>query len=104
MVCLKTREEIELIRDSCLLVSKTLARVARIIQPGISTQEMSKMAEAFIKKNGGKPAFLGYQGFPETLCISVNDTVVHGIPGKYRIQDGEMVFSETPVILSLLGM
>ncbi|MBN1819426.1 MAG: type I methionyl aminopeptidase [Prolixibacteraceae bacterium] len=91
MICLKTREEIELIRESCLLVSKTLARVARIIQPGITTSELDKEAEAFIKNNGGYPAFLNYRGFPNTLCISVNDTVVHGIPSNYKIKDGDLV-------------
>lgn len=91
MISLKTKEEIELIRVSCLLVSKTLAQVARIIQPGITTLELDQMAEAFIKKNEGEPAFLGFQGFPNSLCISVNDVIVHGIPSDYKIQDGDIV-------------
>lgn len=91
MICLKTREEIERIRKSCLLVSQTLALVAGNIQPGITTIKLNQKAEAFIKKNGGNPAFLGYNGFPYALCISVNDTVVHGIPNEYRIQDGDIV-------------
>jgi len=74
-----------------LLVSKTLARVARNIQPGITVLELDQVAQAFIKKNGGYPAFLDYQGFPNSLCISVNDVVVHGIPTDYRIQDGDIV-------------
>lgn len=91
MIYLKTREEIELIRNSCLLVSKTLAQVARFIQPGVTTFELDQMAETFIKKNGGYPAFLGYQGFPNSLCISINDEVVHGIPSERRISDGDIV-------------
>ncbi len=91
MIYLKTRDEIELIRESCLLVSKTLALVAKNIQPGITTKELGRKAEAFIKKNGGYPAFLGYEGFPNTLCISVNNEVVHGIPSGYKIQEGDIV-------------
>ena len=91
MVYLKTREEVKLIENSCLLVSKTLAEVAKNIQPGITTLELDQIAETFIKKNDGYPAFLGYEGFPNSLCISVNDVVVHGIPSEYRIQDGDIV-------------
>jgi methionyl aminopeptidase len=91
VIFLKTKEEVELIRNSCLLVSKTLARVAKNIQPGITTMELDQIAEAFIKKNGGYPAFLGYLGFPNSLCISVNDVVVHGIPSETKIQDGDLV-------------
>jgi methionyl aminopeptidase len=91
VVFLKTKEEIELIRNSCLLVGKTLARVARNIQPGITTLELDRIAETFIKNDGGYPAFLGYQGFPNSLCISINDVVVHGIPSGTKIQDGDLV-------------
>lgn len=91
MICLKTREEIELIRESCLLVSQALALVASVIKPGLRTIDLDRLVEEFIKKNEGYPAFLGYQGFPNTLCISVNDTVVHGIPSEYKIQDGDIV-------------
>jgi len=91
LIYLKTREEIGLIRNSCLLVSKTLAEIAKVIQPGITTNELDRIAEAFIKKNGGYPAFLGYNGFPKTLCISVNDEIVHGIPSETKICDGDLV-------------
>jgi methionyl aminopeptidase len=91
VIYLKTREEIELVRNSCLLVSKTLAQVAKNIQPGITTIKLDQIAEAFIKMNDGFPAFLGYQEFPNTLCISVNDEVVHGIPSDYIIKDGDIV-------------
>lgn len=98
MICLKTREEIELIRQSCLLAGNTLAQVAGIIQPGITTMEVSRMAEAFIKKNGGSSAFRESQQFPEALCISVNDTVAFGIPDTYKIQDGDMVSVDCGVV------
>ena len=91
MIYLKTKAEINQIRKCCLLVSKTLARVAENIQPGITTIELDQLAEKFILNNDAIPAFKGYQGFPNTLCISVNDVVVHGIPSEYKIQDGDIV-------------
>ena len=98
MIYLKTKEEIKLIRESSLLVSKTLALVASKIQPEISTLELDRLAEAFIRNNGGVPAFLGFQGFPGTLCISVNDDVVHGIPSEYKIKDGDIVSVDCGVL------
>ncbi len=100
MIFLKTKDEIELIRESCLTVSRTLAHVARFLQPGVTTKELDRIAEEFIQNCGGKPAFKGYQGFPATLCISVNDTVVHGIPGDYRIKDGDLVSVDCGVELN----
>lgn len=91
MLYYKTNEEIELIRISSLLVSKTLAEVARSIKPGITTLALDKIAEEFIRDNGGEPAFKGYKGFPASLCISQNEMVVHGIPGKYELKDGDIV-------------
>jgi len=90
MVYYKTQEEIELIRESSLLVSKTLAEVARHIRSGITTLELDKMAEAFIRENDGVPAFLNYNGFPNSLCISVNSQVVHGIPNETVLKDGDI--------------
>lgn len=98
MIYLKNKEEIELIRESCLIVGKTLAQVARIIQPGISTLELDQKAETFIRHNDAVPAFKGYEGFPGTLCISVNDVVVHGIPSDYEIQDGDIVSIDCGVL------
>jgi methionyl aminopeptidase len=91
MIYLKTRDEIESIRESCLIVCKTLARVAKHIRPGITTIELDKLAETFIYNNGGRPAFLGYDGFPNSLCISINDVVVHGIPSMHSIKEGDVV-------------
>lgn len=90
MLYYKTNEEIELIRESSLLVAKTLAEVAKHIRPGITTLELDKIAEQFIRDNQGVPAFLNYNGFPNSLCISVNAQVVHGIPGNEELKDGDI--------------
>ncbi len=87
----KTLEEIELLRQSSLLVGKTLAEVAKIMKPGITTGAIDKLAETFILDHGAKPGFKGYGGFPATLCISVGPQVVHGIPGKRELRDGDLV-------------
>lgn len=87
----KTEAEIELLRESSLLVGKTLAEVAKILKPGVSTKELDRVAEAFIRDNGALPGFKGYGGFPATLCISINDEVVHGIPGDRIVNDGDVV-------------
>jgi methionyl aminopeptidase len=87
----KTKEEIELIRESSLLVAKTHAEIAEIIQPGITSLELDKRAEEFIRDNGGIPAFKGYQGFPNTLCASPNEQVVHGIPNKLALKSGDII-------------
>ena len=90
MLYYKTQEEIELLRESSLLVSKTLAEVAKHIRPGITTIELDILAEKFIRDNGGVPAFLNYNGFPNSLCISVNSQVVHGIPNKNSLKEGDI--------------
>ncbi|MFI3249276.1 MAG: type I methionyl aminopeptidase [Rikenellaceae bacterium] len=92
MIHLKSDEEIELMRENNLLVSKTLAEVGKHIKAGVSTKELDRVAEDFIRAHGAVPAFLGYQGFPATLCISINDQVVHGIPSeKCILKDGDIV-------------
>ncbi len=91
MISIKKIEEIELIRQSSLLVGKTLAEVARHLRPGITTIELDKIAEEFIRDHKAVPAFKGYNGYPATLCVSVNDVIVHGIPGKYELKDGDLV-------------
>ena len=92
MIYLKTDEEIELMRAANQLVGRTLAEVAKIIAPGVSTKTLDKRAEEFIRDHGATPAFLGYQGFPCSMCISVNDQVVHGIPShKTILQEGDIV-------------
>ena len=92
MVFYKTDEEIEYIRESCLLVCKALAHVASMIRPGISGAEIDKEAEELIRDHGAVPSFKGYNGFPATLCVSVNEHVVHGIPSQDQIfNDGDLV-------------
>ena len=92
MIYLKTDEEIELLRENNVLVSKTLAEVGRHIRPGVTTKELDTIAEDFIRAHGAVPAFLGYQGFPASLCISVNEQVVHGIPSsKCVLKEGDIV-------------
>src|SRR5689334_10559195 len=91
MIHYKSKAEIELMRESSLLVSKTLAEVAKIIRPGISTLELDAFAEKFILDNKATPSFKGYQDFPYACCISVNDAVVHGFPTKDALKDGDIV-------------
>jgi len=96
----KNLEEIEKIRESDLLVSKSLAEVAKIIGEGVKTIQLNKLAEEFIRDHGGVPAFLNYNGFPYSLCISLNDQVVHGFPGEYVIRDGDIVSVDCGVVLN----
>lgn len=91
MIKIKTEEEIELLRENAIIVSKTLAEVGRHIAPGVTTLELDKIAEECIRDHGAVPGFLGYGGFPYTLCMSVNETVVHGFPSDYRLQEGDIV-------------
>ena len=92
MIYLKTAEEIELLRENNLLVSATLAEVGKHVRPGDSPLELDKLAEEFIRSHGAEPGFLGYGGFPNTLCMSVNEEVVHGIPSAKRIlKEGDVL-------------
>ena len=91
MVHYKTEEEIDILRENAILVSKTLAEVGKHIAPGVTTKQLDKIAETFIRDNGAVPGFLGYGGFPATLCLSVNDMVVHGIPDGYVLQEGDII-------------
>ena len=92
MIFLKTAEEIELLRESNQLVGKTLGELAKHIRPGVSTLELDRIAEEFIRSHGAEPGFKGYGGFPNALCISLNDIVVHGIPSAECIlREGDIV-------------
>lgn len=99
-VLLKTDEEIELIRQSNLLVSKTHALLVPLMIPGTSTLKLDKIAEEFIRANGGVPGFLGYNNFPNTLCISINKQVVHGIPSGYILREGDIVSVDCGVLMN----
>ncbi len=101
MIYYKTPEEIELMRISNLLVSKTLAHVGSIIKPGVSGADIDREAETFIRDHGAEPAFKNYEGFPATLCVSVNEAVVHGIPSKEQVfQEGDIVSVDCGVLLN----
>jgi methionyl aminopeptidase len=100
MLYLKTDEEIGLLRESNLLVSRTLAELASHIKPGISTLDLDGIAEEYIRDNGAIPAFKGYGGFPNALCTSVNDEVVHGIPSGYILREGDIISVDCGVILN----
>src|SRR3546814_12123906 len=94
MIYYKTAEEIELIRESSLLLSKTLAEIGGMIRPGITGKALDKRAEEFILDHGATPAFKGFNGFPFSLCISPNDQVVHGFPSDNELKEGEIIRSE----------
>lgn len=99
MIILKTEEEIELLRECNRLVGMTLGELSKHIRPGISTLELDKIGADFIRSHGGVPGFLGYNGFPNSLCISVNDEVVHGIPSASQIlQNGDVVSIDCGVL------
>lgn len=87
----KSNEELDIIRESGLILGKAHAEIAKIIKPGIKTKELDKIAYQFIADNGGVPSFKGYNGFPSTLCISVNEIVVHGFPSEYELIDGDII-------------
>ena len=98
MIQLKTAKEIELIRCGGEILAGALALVREASKPGIKTKELDQMAEEFILERGGRPAFKGYQGFPASLCISVNEEVVHGIPGNRKLKAGDIVSVDCGVI------
>lgn len=91
MIILKTPEEIEIMARASRLVAETLQFLKPHVRAGVTTDELDRLAEEFIRSRGGKPAFKGYRSYPKTLCISVNDQVVHGIPSKRVLKDGDIV-------------
>ncbi len=98
MIQYRSREEIELIRESSLLVAKTLAEVAGQIRPGITTSYLDQLAETFIRDHGAVPGFKGYHGFPYTLCISPNEVVVHGFPSEEELKEGDIISIDCGVL------
>lgn len=100
MIYFKTNEEIELMRQSNLLVSKTLAHVGKLLKVGVTAKEVDRSAEMFIRDHGGIPGFKGYRGFPNTLCMSSNDRVVHGIPDDRPYNETDIVSIDCGVILN----
>jgi methionyl aminopeptidase len=100
MLYFKTDEEVGLLKESNLLVSRTLAEIAAYIKPGVTTLYLDNIAETFIRNHNADPAFKGYGGFPKTLCTSVNDEVVHGIPSDYLLKEGDIISVDCGVILN----
>ena len=91
MVYLKTAEEIQIIRASARILGQAHGEVARLIRPGVKTKALDQRAEEYIRDQGGSPSFLNYNGFPASLCISVNEAVVHGFPGSYELKEDDVV-------------
>jgi methionyl aminopeptidase len=90
-VFLRGKEEIEAIREAARLVALTLEMLAREVRPGVTTADLDRKAESFIREHGGRPAFKGYRGFPASICSSINDEVVHGIPGPRALAEGDII-------------
>ena len=90
-VFLRGKEEIDAIREAARLVARTLTMLGREVRPGVSTARLDELAEAFIRDHGARPAFKGYRGFPASICPSINDEVVHGIPGPRTLAEGDIV-------------
>lgn len=91
MIQIRTADEIEILRENNLLVSKTLGALSSWIVPGVTTNKLDAIAYEFISDHGAKPGFLGYQGYPKSLCTSVNEQVVHGIPSDYKLKEGDII-------------
>jgi methionyl aminopeptidase len=91
MVHLKTSEEIKLIKESAQILGKAHGEIARLVKPGVKTKRLDQVAEEFIRDHGGVPSFKDYNGFPATLCISVNEVVVHGFPGDYELKETDII-------------
>ncbi len=101
MLKVKSTEEIEILRANNLLVSQTLGEISKLIEPGVTTLQLDKRAEEFIRDHGAVPGFLGYGGFPNSLCISINDAIVHGIPSKDIIlKEGDIVSIDCGTIMN----
>ena len=98
MIFIKNDEEISLLKESNQLVGKTLGELSKHIRPGISTLALDKIGEDFIRSHGAVPGFLNYGGFPNSLCISINDEVVHGIPSERELQEGDVVSIDCGVL------
>lgn len=99
MIAIKTTTEVELMRRAGVLAAEALREVAQAVKPGLAGRELDRVAETFIRDRGGIPSFLGYRGFPASICLSINDEVVHGIPGRRRLKDGDIASIDLGVIL-----
>ncbi len=100
MMIVKTNEQVEIMRQSALLVSKTLSEMAKILKPGLTTLAIDKLIGQYVRDHKGFPSFLGYRGYPFNSCISVNDVVVHGFPNKNELKEGDILSIDIGVILN----
>ena len=100
MTKLRSAEEVSRIRESAILVADTLEHLRSRIRPGVTTAELDKSADTFIRDHGGVPSFLGYLGYPAHICVSVNEEVVHGIPGSRAVEDGDIVGIDVGVLMN----
>jgi len=100
MIIIKSNEEVELMRKSALLVSRTLAELAKVLKPGINTLSLDNMIGEYVRDHQGVPSFLNYNGYPYNSCISVNDVVVHGFPNQLELKEGDIVSIDIGVILN----
>jgi methionyl aminopeptidase len=99
MIILKTPEEIEVMREAGRLVARVLAALREAARPGVATSELDVLAERLIRDAGAVPAFKGYRGYPATVCVSINEQVVHGIPAARRLQDGDLVSLDVGAVI-----
>ena len=98
MIHYKTAEDIQIIKEGAQILGKAHGEVARAIKPGVKTEKLNKIAEEFIRDSGGSPSFKNYHGFPAALCISVNETVVHGFPGDYELKETDVISIDCGVL------
>ncbi|MTI41490.1 type I methionyl aminopeptidase [Fulvivirga lutimaris] len=98
MIHYKSREQVELIKESAQILGKAHGEVAKHVKPGVKTQELDRIAEEFIRDNGGVPSFKNFNGFPASLCISLNENVVHGFPSEYELKEGDIISVDCGVL------
>jgi len=98
MINLKTAEELQIMKESSQILGKAHGEIARKVKPGVKTKDLDKLAEEYIRDNGGVPSFKHYNGFPSSLCISVNDVVVHGFPGNYEVKETDIISIDCGVL------
>lgn len=99
MIVLKSDRELKIMKQAGKIAAHTLEILKKAIRPGITTQELDKIAEEYILSKGARPAFKGYRGFPATICTSINEQVVHGIPGEHRLEEGDIISIDVGVVI-----
>ena len=100
MITIRSQEELRKLEEASRIVLETLDAVEKAVAPGVTTEELDRIAEAEIRRQGARPAFIGYRGYPKTLCTSVNDEVVHGIPGKRTLKEGDVIGIDCGAVVS----